>query len=103
MLESCWTYDEYHTAIKAANNPRIKDDNNTTVFSEIIEMLTAINELWIDLNPNCHESAHYRKERKKKNRPSAKVIKEVIDRICNESSSNKCTESILDDTKEKDL
>ena len=85
MLESCWTDDEYHTAIKAANSHRFKTDKNKSAFPIIIEMLTTVNKLWKDLNPKCHESSHFQKVRENKNKPSTKDLKCIINQISNKN------------------
>eukprot|EP01083_Nonionella_stella_P095087 266883_1 len=48
MLKSCWTDDEYHTALEAAQNVRV---NDTEDMKKIIAMITVVHDLWKKLNP----------------------------------------------------
>ena len=89
MLKSCYTDDEYHTAIGAANSSRFKNDTNKIVFPKIIEMLYAVHELWTESNPECNESAHYEKNRKEKNKPSIKDIKAAIDNVSSQKGNQR--------------
>eukprot|EP01084_Bolivina_argentea_P153984 268452_1 len=76
MLESCWTDDEYHTALKAAQNARYGKD--TEKMKKIIAMISVVNELWTKLNPKCHESAHYKETRAFKQKPDRELIEKAI-------------------------
>eukprot|EP01083_Nonionella_stella_P030859 84564_1 len=71
MLKSCPSDDVYNTALEVAQRKSNK---------QILRMISVhvVNDLWIKLNQNCHESADYSKGQNVKNKPSRQVIKRAI-------------------------